>query len=489
MLLFRRAIFFAAVSCAGFNCGVHAEGIEAGPLFHEFGLTLETGRGTEALGPLFYEKDAGAIHQWGIPPLMSGWRDLEADAMEFDLLYPLFTVDRFGAERRWQFFQLLSISDGQNQEQTGPKRFTVFPFYFQQRSADPSLNYTAVIPFYGTIRNRLFRDEVRFVLMPLYVQSRKGDVVTDNYLYPFFHLRRGNALSGWQFWPLYGEEHRAVTTRTNVIEELEIVGGHDKYFALWFLFMKETSGIGTDNPDHRLASLPLFSLQRSTARDATTVLWPFFTFIDDRAEHYREWQVPWPFFVIAKSDGGGENRHGWRLWPFYSDMRSRTLRRNYLLWPLYVANSVDSPPFQRERVKIAEYLYSDLTEKNTTTGAVRRRTDVWPLFTAQRDLEGNERFQMLALLEPVLPTSKSIERNWSPVWSLWRSEKNAKTGAASQSLLWNLYRADATPDSRKCSLLFGLFQYQSDRDGQRWRLFYVPLGKSRGPASTGPKPN
>jgi hypothetical protein len=86
---------------------------------------------------------------------------------------------------------------------------------------------------------------------------------------------------------------------------------------------------------------------------------------------------------------------------------------------------------------------------------------------------------LLALLEPLLPASPSIERNWSPLWALWRSEKNARTGAASQSLLWNVYRLDKTPQSKKCSLLFGLIQYQSDSTGGRWRLFYVPVGGGR----------
>jgi len=34
---------------------------------------------------------------------------------------------------------------------------------------------------------------------------------------------------------------------------------------------------------------------------------------------------------------------------------------------------------------------------------------------------------------------------------------------------------------KKCSLLFGLFQYQSDQDGRRWRVFYVPFGKGKTP--------
>ena len=113
------------------------------------------------------------------------------------------------------------------------RRFTLFPLYFQQRSPDPNENYTALVPFYGHLKNRLFRDEIFFVMFPIYSETRKRDVVTDNYLYPFFDLRHGDGLHGWQFWPLVGTEHKDVTTQTNGFGEIETIGGHDKFFALW----------------------------------------------------------------------------------------------------------------------------------------------------------------------------------------------------------------------------------------------------------------
>jgi hypothetical protein len=122
------------------------------------------------------------------------------------------------------------------------------------------------------------------------------------------------------------------------------------------------------------------------------------------------------------------------------------------------------------------FLYSDVLEKNTETGARSRRADFWPLFTSRRDFNGDQTLQILAILEPILPNNKSIQRNYSPLWSLWRSQKNGKTGATSQSLLWNFYRRDTTHETKKLSILFGLFKYQSTPDGKLWRLFYVPLG-------------
>ena len=103
---------------------------------------------------------------------------------------------------------------------------------------------------------------------------------------------------------------------------------------------------------------------------------------------------------------------------------------------------------------------------------------MWPLFLYKRGLDGNRRLQILALLEVYTAGSHKVERDLSPLWALWRSEKSEQTGATSQSLLWNLYRREARPESKKCSLLFGLFQYESSSDGKCLRLFYVPLVKT-----------
>src|SRR5262249_48789417 len=153
----------------------------------------------------------------------------------------------YGDQFRWQFFQVLSFSGGPTQSEPERNRFTLFPLYFQLRSSDPSQNYTAVVPFYGTIRHHLFRDEINFVMFPLYAQTKKKDVVTDNYLYPFFHLRHGPGLEGWQLWPFVGREHKDVTTKTNGFNDVQTVPGHDSFFMLWPIYFNDHKGVGTPN--------------------------------------------------------------------------------------------------------------------------------------------------------------------------------------------------------------------------------------------------
>src|ERR1017187_2501372 len=283
--------------------GATNDWLNAGPIYDDFPLTLASGYRTEALGPFFYFEEKESQKIWAVPPLLSRTFDPATESEEFDFVYPILTYARFGVEYRWQLMQVLSFSGGKDPDDASRDRFTIFPFYFQQRSTKPQQNYTAFFPIYGDIKNRFFRDDIFFVMFPIYSKTRKADIVTRNYLYPFFDVRHGNALNGWQFWPLPGEEHKAPPTRTNGFGDVQIVGGHDNFFALWPIFFNDRNGIGADNPQHQQATLPLYSYLRSPQRDSTAVIWPFFNYIDDREKKYHEWEMPWPIIVFARGEG------------------------------------------------------------------------------------------------------------------------------------------------------------------------------------------
>lgn len=448
------------------HCGGQQE------FYTNFSLTLSPSASREAYGPLFYREESEVVSTWAIPPLIAHSEEDVTDFDEWDFLYPLVTLDRFGNEYRFQIFQLFSFSGGGTQGETNFHRFSLFPFYFQQRSKIPERNYTALFPIAGRIRNRFFRDDIRFVLFPIWSRTRKRDVVTDNYVYPFFHLRDGGGVNGWQVWPLVGHETKEVTQRTDQWGDTETIGGHDKWFVLWPIWFHQKLGIGTTNTSTENAVLPLYSFKRSPLKDVTTVPWPIgYTRIVDRENNYREWGAPWPFIVFRRGE-----KYTSRVWPLFSHARDATKESVFYLWPVYKHNRITSAPLERKRTRIMLFLYNDIREKNTETGQTASRQDFWPLFTARKDFQGNERLQVLSLLEPILPASKSIERNYSPLWALWRSERNARTGAVYQSLLWDLYRRQSTPETKKLSLLFGLFKYQSSPNGKRWRILFMPFG-------------
>ena len=480
----------------GWACAAE-EPLSAGFLYDRFPLTLDSGRRTEAVGPLYateerWPEDAvppgtdpleatppvtKIARTFTLAPLFNWNSEPLVENVSWDLAYPVITYDRYGGEYKLQVFQMLSFSGGRTQAHAEGKAFTLVPFFWYRHSAqDPSLNYAAFWPFYGYLQKRLFRDETRFILWPVYAQTRKRDVITDNYLVPFVHVRRGDGLKGWQVFPFYGTEHKDVTTRTNGFRQVEQVPGRDTQFVLWPFYARNDLDLGSTNPIQQRLLLPWFSIQRSPAKDRDMYLWPFGpVFVRDREVGYDQTSFLWPMFAFAD----GEGKQATRVWPFYSVAKFKESETRTYLWPLYWRKDVHRDPLQQHTTRVGIIVYTDVETRNLQTGKFSTRSDLWPLFISRRDKEGNERFQILSLLSPILPENKTVPRVYEPLWALWRSEKNPATGAKRQSLLWNLYRRDTTPETRKTSVLFGLIQHQSGPEGKRWRFLHLPTRKQR----------
>jgi hypothetical protein len=452
--------------------------VHAGPLFDQFPLTLTGGERTEALGPLFGFERSGTRSLFNFSPVFTLLRDPAVEQTELKMVYPILSFEKFGAEYRFQFFQVISWAGGESVKGGDTKRTTLFPIYFNQTSPRPEANYTAVVPLYGHMENRLFRDDVFFVMLPLYLRTVKKGMVTENFVFPFFHVRHGAGVSGWQFWPLYGTEHKEITTTTNHWGDEVVSPGYEKQFTLWPFFFHNTLGIGSTNVQKQFVLLPFYTSQVSTTRVTKSYGFPIgVTHTIDQEAKYEEWDAPWPLVEFAK----GEGKHTRRVWPFFSEARTANNESDFYAWPIYKYNRTTADPLNRERTRILLFLYSDILEENTTNKTSFHRRDFWPLFTWRKDHQDNSRLQILSLLEPIFPGNKSVEQLYSPVYSLYREERNARTGDQSRSILWNLYRSEKQGETRRQRAFFGLFQREKTADRTRWRIFFIPF-------TTGHKP-
>lgn len=441
-----------------------------GPLFSDVSLALGPGEGFEAAGPLWAEQESDGVHSWRLAPLVSREWDPVADRDEWDVLFPLSTYDRFGTEWQVQVLQMLRWSGGATVDGDVKRRRTLFPLYFEQRSASGTNDYLAVIPLYGRVRNRLFRDEVKFVLPPLYVESTKRGMVTRNVLFPVFHVRSGAGTRGWQAWPLVGAQSKAPTIRTNALDEAEVVPGHTLKFAAWPFLLSEKAGLGGPNPTTNLFAFPWHLRTRSPEMDHTW--WMGFSHRTNRAARYEEWAYPWPFLGHARGPG----RHSNRVFPFWGKATNATQQSDFVLWPVYTHRRLQSGTLDRERFRILFMGYASTREEDTATGRALRSRALWPLFTWRQQRDGKTRLQVLAPVEPAMPGNKSIERLYSPLWSVWRSESDPGRGKASQSLLWNLWRRERAGAETRASALFGLVQTRRDGGGRSWKVLGLTLG-------------
>ncbi len=419
------------------------------------------------------EESGGESRRSSFFPFYSRAEDPAIGQIERDVLYPLISYDRYGEQWRMHFLQILSLSGGGSQSHDW-RRFTLFPFYFRQRSSDPEQDYRALFPFRGTLRNRLMHDRVDFTAFPLHVRTWKRDVVTDHWMMPFFHLRRGEQLSGWQLWPLAGWEEKGVTTRTNVLDEPVVSGGHRRFSLAWPLYFRDRSGIGTGEEKLQHALLPLFSYEASPSRRSLTAPWPLgLTLTRDEEKGYREWGLPWPLVVFAR----GEGKRTDRLWPLYGQSRNASQRRSFYLWPLWRTYRLETDHVVERRGRAALFLYRSHRISPKQGGPAERGGSLWPLYSRRSRSDGRTEIRVPALMDNFFPANETVERHYTAPTTLWSYRRSASGEETEASLLWDLYGRRKGKEETEIRVLFGLVRWRKDHQERSLRVLGARIWK------------
>lgn len=403
-------------------------------------------RSLHLLGPLIKFETKANETEYALRPLFYHAAD-DKGFSQTEVLYPL-SVER--SQPDTDYFDILHLLnfDFGAREQGSSNQFYLFPFLFY--GDEPEFGrYAAFFPFGGTLHGWFGRDRINFVLFPLYSHTERGTTQTDHFVWPFFSRTVGERESGFSIWPIYGQSRKE--------------GVYNKRFFLWPIFFDQEVALNTGKPVSRKAVLPFWFEHESRDYSQRTILWPFFTWIQDRAGEYEQWDAPWPLVRITH----GSTRHGLRLLPFYADETIESLRKRWFLWPVYKIEELTTDQIVRQRHRILFFLYSDLIEKKLDTGSEKRRIDLWPLFSYHRE-NGVSRLNAIAFIDSVFPDHQAIERSWSPLWRVYQQRWDDQ-GNLVISVLWNLYWHERQKD-RLALELFPLLDYTRDSGETRFRL-------------------
>ncbi len=347
------------------------------------------------------------------------------------LLYPLFTWSADEETYRWNIFQLIRSSG--RLEQAGPpdspydrnEDFEVWPFWFSRQSGDPDTSYRALFPIAGTLKGRLGFERLSWVLFPFYVENERSGAVTTATPWPFLRVTRGEA-SGFALWPIYGRQERAGVSRES--------------FFFWPLGYSQTrqpmpDAPAGEEPRREFGVLPFYALSEGPGYKSESYLWPFFGYTKRTApKSYDETRYFWPFLV----QGRGEDRYVNRWGPFYTHSVRNGREKTWYLWPLYRRQRLTEDGLTQTKRQVAIFLYWSLEQRSASNPELASASvkHLWPFYSAWDDGAGRRQFQFPSPLEVFFPANKKMRRTWTPVFSLYRTDK-LPSGEARGSILWN----------------------------------------------------
>jgi hypothetical protein len=418
----------------------------------------------KVLGPL-YEKAAAAdgMRMKAARPFYSDAQDPAHDRSLVDYAWPLATSRTVHDENQWRWLIFYGFNHTTNDP--GQRyRTWLFPFYFQGRDASGE-TYRALFPLGGTIKDFAGRDEVNFILFPLHSTSTFKDLSTVNYLWPL--ISRTTSEDGRiyraRFFPFYGVNYRE--------------GKYNKHFILWPFYTDVTYDYKNSKGKGHIL-FPIFGRLNLNTEKTWWVLPPFFRFTkgdDGTIVH-----APWPFFQRHKR----KDVDKFYLWPLWGHLKLDVVERRFLLWPFIW--SIDQSqhkahvhrsfiiPFYYRAVKTTTPDVSDLEPPKV----IARSYKVWPLYSYRS--EGSNSFFRTLELWPFGGTP-SVERNWSPIWSLYT--RSASGNNVDHEVLWGLYRDQRRSDSYHYRSLFPIYDYrrndQVEQPERSWNILKGLVGYER----------
>ncbi len=372
-----------------------------------------------------------------------------------DYFWPLYSRKDFKDEQSSRALIFWFTHKFDSKDASPRDRNWLLPVYFQGRDVNGK-GYFALFPLGGTIKEFLGRDEIMFVLFPVYGQSRINDVKTTSVFWPIYSHTRGEGIQRDRVFPIYGK---------SVLE-----GKYDKRFVLW-PFWTSAEYFYPGDAGKSWILFPVCGQSKLEQEKTLWVLPPFFRFT--KGEKQDRLFCPWPF--VQKIDSKPHSK--FYIWPLWGEDRyaAGPTHRTFLFWPLLWSEKTGDDNLLRTHRMALPFFYQDYSVQREKDVSLEKQTTVsnywkiWPLMSWQR--EGDvSRFRMLELWP--LKNSAPVERNWAPLWTLYKRTNN--DGIIRKDVLWFAWHSEKEPavERKEWSLLKGLLAYKREGESQNLRLFY-----------------
>src|SRR4030043_1314406 len=253
-----------------------------------------------------------------------------------------------------------------------------------------------------------------------WTEDEKESLRRLEYIYPLgkYQVKDGEKKKGFHFWPIYGRR--------------ETFGISKSEFFLWPVFLKQTTGMDTDDPVEERMIFPFYLSKESIHFESKTFLWPFFFHARDRLTGFEQLDLPWPFFQSLK----GEILYGINFFPFYGYKEGEgDMKRIFVLYPLYQweEDQMRETEERSHRILLLMRIRSGEDRQGVKKESSIR---VWPFFDYERESTGHTTFSFFYLF-PF--KDEGFERNLFPLFRVFRWEEGPQEGKEGD-LFWGFYK-------------------------------------------------
>ena len=332
-------------------------------------------------------------------------------------------------------------------------------------------NYVSIFPFYGKINDFFGKEDVTFVLFPIYSSWTFKDHTSYSILWPIFLYGSSKKRFEFRLFPLFS------------LKKYE--NKYERTSFLWPFFQWGSQGLNKKEPRHYFFSFPLFGYKWSD-QDTTmawTFLWlPFlgglFSYGRDTVKEETDYSFLWSLIQYQESKYPGIRRLV--IFPFYGyyrfgetqGERSPFYKEASFITPFYVNLKTFSYTADTNYHFVLPF-YWDLKRYYHKEREEESHIRFWPLFKYTETSEGRTEFSSIALWPW---RSDQFDKVWGPLYSIieYRQYENRDQYF---SLLFRLY-SQYWNDSEEHYFLAGL-EWHNDEEHWSFEILGGLLGLHR----------
>lgn len=357
--------------------------------------------------------------------------------------------------RVWPVFATDSVGDAAERKADTTDDDTMLLPILGWGSEPGQRDWWMVFPLGGHLEQKIFSDQIDFVLFPIWAQTRTGDWHSTHVLWPLICWGEGEGRSHTRVLPFWSETDGPKSSERTLLWPIvhwSTEERGDRTFDGWFVF-------------------PLVG--HRTSRDGTyeewTALWPFFSWSDDERNGDRTRAILWPIHKEVERPDAKISSTWW--WPAYGTYESPTESTAFYAWPIVWTGEYKLGEGKSARIARRTFVVPVWMERESGPAdgpPDTREVRSWPLFSFEHAPSGEETLRVPDLI-PFFGWQAG-ETAWSDLLALFRMRSDAAGRTA-----WDLP--------------FGIVRYREDERGSSKLTFLwwldLPLGG--GPEEAGPR--
>ena len=405
-------------------------------------------------------------------PFFSNYSEGKSNYNFRTVLFPLYYKE---STSHWSSSTLffIFIKNTFNHPDSGYESDYIAPFFFWGFGNNEKDKYAGFFPFYGKMKSKLSFNEIKYVLFPIYSSWKYQDYKAFSVLWPLTLFGKSSKRDDFRILPFYSKKY--------------FDNKYLRYSILWPFFQWGFTNLDKKEPISYFMFFPFYAQKKSQYGNMTSraFIWlPFLGSFIGYGKDERTDTVNFNlFFFLFQYGKNSKDYKKIIFFPFYgkSTYASKTFT---FITPFYSKMTTDK--YSLKSVSYYLFPFFQYSHKQyLQSGKTDTYYKIWPFFRMHKDREGNLEWNFLSLF----PTrSQTIERVWSPFWSLIEYHKFAN-GEKRLHLFFRLYTQRWTQDElyisipllfelawskyyKKIQIFYGLFGYERVRDIGRVQLFW-----------------